>query len=191
MTIIYFVRHAHSTYTKEERERPLSEKGYLDAENVTHLLKDKHIDVVISSPYKRVIQTVQGIANTYHVSIEIEEDLRERLLSSEPVADFNDAIENVWEDWSFAYEGGESNDVAQRRAVICMQSILKKYKGKNIVIGTHGNIMVLLMNYFDSKYDFRFWKTLRMPDIFKLNFHNEDLVAAERIENTGHQINNL
>ncbi|MGH1036385.1 histidine phosphatase family protein [Bacillus cereus] len=191
MTTIYFVRHAHSTYTKEERERPLSEKGHCDAENVIHLLKDKHIDVVISSPYKRAIQTVQGIANTYHVSIEVEEDLRERLLSLEPVANFNDAIENVWEDWSFAYEGGESNDVAQRRAVICMQSILKKYKGKNIVIGTHGNIMVLLMNYFDSKYDFRFWKTLRMPDIFKLNFHNEDLVAAERIENTGHQINNL
>ncbi|AIE78977.1 Phosphoglycerate mutase family 2 [Bacillus cereus] len=101
MTTIYFVRHAHSTYTKEEQERPLSEKGHLDAENVTRLLKDKHIDVVISSPYKRAIQTVQGIANTYHVSIEIEEDLRERLLSSEPVADFNDAIENVWEDWEF------------------------------------------------------------------------------------------
>lgn len=130
MTTIYFVRHAHSTYTKEERERPLSEKGHCDAENVTSLLKDKHIDVVISSPYKRAVQTVQGIANTYHVSIEIEEGLRERLLSSEPIADFNDAIENVWEDWSFAYEGGESNDVAQRRAVICMQSILKNIKVK-------------------------------------------------------------
>lgn len=191
MTTIYFVRHAHSTYTKEERERPLSEKGQLDAENVTHLLKDRHIDVVIFSPYKRAIQTVQGIANTYDVSIQIEEDLRERLLSSESVTDFNDAVQKVWEDWDFAHEGGESNDVAQRRAVICMQNILKKYKDKNIVIGTHGNIMVLLMNYFDSKYDFRFWKTIRMPDIFKLNFHNEDLVSAERIENTGHQINNL
>ncbi|AFQ13042.1 TPA: histidine phosphatase family protein [Bacillus pacificus] len=191
MTTIYFVRHAHSTYTKEERERPLSEKGQLDAENVTHLLKDRHIDVVISSPYKRAIQTVQGIANTYDVSIQIEEDLRERLLSSESVTDFNDAVQKVWEDWDFAHEGGESNDVAQRRAVICMQNILKKYKDKNIVIGTHGNIMVLLMNYFDSKYDFRFWKTIRMPDIFKLNFHNEDLVSSERIENTGHQINNL
>ena len=188
MTTIYFVRHAHSTYTKEERERPLSEKGQLDAENVTHLLKDRHIDVVISSPYKRAIQTVQGIANTYHVSIEIEENLRERLLSKEPVTDFNDAVQKVWEDWDFAYEGGESNEVAQRRAVICMQNILKKYEDQNIVIGTHGNIMVLLMNYFDSKYDFRFWKTLRMPDIFKLNFHNEDLISAERIENTGHQI---
>ncbi|MGC7945408.1 MULTISPECIES: histidine phosphatase family protein [Bacillus] len=191
MTIIYFVRHAHSTYTKEERERPLSEKGHLDAENVTHLLKDKHIDVVISSPYKRAIQTVQGIANTYHVSIEIEEDLRERLLSSEPVADFNDAIENVWEDWSFAYEGGESNDVAQRRAVICMQNILKKYEDKNIVIGTHGNIMVLLMNYFDSKYDFQFWKTLHMPDVYILTFDNNRFISAERIQSTDYQINNL
>ncbi|MDA1884307.1 histidine phosphatase family protein [Bacillus cereus group sp. BY105LC] len=191
MTTIYFVRHAHSTYTKEERERPLSEKGHLDAENVTHLLKDKHIDVVISSPYKRAIQTVQGIANTYHVSIEIEEDLRERLISSEPVADFNDAIENVWEDWSFAYEGGESNDVAQRRAVICMQNILKKYEDKNIVIGTHGNIMVLLMNYFDSKYDFQFWKTLHMPDVYKLTFDNNRFISAERIQSTDYQINNL
>ncbi|PIE96036.1 histidine phosphatase family protein [Bacillus fungorum] len=191
MTTIYFVRHAHSTYTKEERERPLSEKGHLDAENVTSLLKDKHIDVVISSPYKRAVQTVQGIANTYHVSIEIEEDLRERLLSSEPVADFNDAIENVWEDWSFAYEGGESNDVAQRRAVICMQSIFKKYKGKNIVIGTHGNIMVLLMNYFDSKYDFQFWKTPHMPDVYKLTFDNNGFISAERIQSADYQINNL
>ncbi|HFK1509197.1 MULTISPECIES: histidine phosphatase family protein [Bacillus cereus group] len=191
MTTIYFVRHAHSTYTKEERERPLSEKGHLDAENVTHLLKDKHIDVVISSPYKRAIQTVQGIANTYHVSIEIEEDLRERLLSSEPVADFNDAIENVWEDWSFAHEGGESNDVAQRRAVICLQNILKKYEDKNIVIGTHGNIMVLLMNYFDSKYDLQFWKTLHMPDVYKLTFDNNCFISAEGVQSTDYQINNL
>ncbi|MBE7103283.1 histidine phosphatase family protein [Bacillus cereus] len=188
MTTIYFVRHAHSTYTKEERERPLSEKGYFDAENVTHLLKDEYVDVVISSPYKRAIQTVQGIANTYNVSIQIEEDLRERLLSKEPVADFNAAMQNVWEDWAFAYEGGESNDVAQRRAVLCMQNILGKYKGKNIVIGTHGNIMVLLMNYFDSKYDFQFWKTLHMPDVYKLTFNSDRLVSAERIENIGHRI---
>ncbi|PFK59286.1 histidine phosphatase family protein [Bacillus thuringiensis] len=191
MTTIYFVRHAHSTYTKEERERPLSEKGYLDAENVTRLLKDKQIDVVISSPYKRAIQTVQGIANTYKLLIQTEEDLRERLLSTEPVSNFNDAMQNVWEDWSFAYEGGESNDVAQRRAVICMQNILKQYEGKNIVIGTHGNIMVLLMNYFNSKYDLEFWKTLHMPDVYQLNFDKNRFISAERIEKTGHRLNIL
>ncbi|EOP56018.1 histidine phosphatase family protein [Bacillus cereus] len=191
MTTIYFVRHAHSTYTKEERERPLSEKGLLDTQHVTRLLKDKHIDVVISSPYKRAMQTVQGIANTYNLSIQLEEDLRERLLSKEPVTDFNDAIQKVWEDWTFAYEGGESSNIAQRRAVICMQSILRKYKDKNIVIGTHGNIMVLLMNYFDSKYDFQFWKTLHMPDVYKLTFDNNRFISAERVEKTGHRINIL
>ncbi|PGV68131.1 histidine phosphatase family protein [Bacillus cereus] len=191
MTTVYFVRHAHSTYTKEERERPLSEKGHCDAENVTRLLKDKHIDAVISSPYKRAIQTVQGIANTCNLSIQLEEDLRERLLSKEPVTDFNDAIQKVWEDWTFAYEGGESSNIAQRRAVICMQNILGKYKGKNIVIGTHGNIMVLLMNYFDPKYDFQFWKTLHMPDVYKLTFDNNRFISAERIEKTGHRINIL
>ncbi|HHT7190730.1 TPA: histidine phosphatase family protein [Bacillus cereus] len=188
MTTIYFVRHAHSTYTKEERERPLSEKGLLDTQNVTHLFKDKYIDVVISSPYKRAIQTVQGIANTYNVSIQIEEDLRERLLSKEPVQNFDDAIQKVWGDWTFAYEGGESNEVAQSRAAICMQTILKKYKGKNIVIGTHGNIMVLLMNYFDSKYDFQFWKFLHMPDVYKLTFDNDRFISAERMEHTSYQI---
>ncbi|EEL71544.1 histidine phosphatase family protein [Bacillus mycoides] len=191
MTTVYFVRHAHSTYTKEERERPLSEEGEIDAGNVTSLLKDKNIDVVISSPYKRAIQTVEGIANANKLSIQLEEDLRERLLSKEPVEDFNDVIQKVWKDWTFAYEGGESNDVAQRRAVICMQSILKKYKGKNIVIGTHGNIMVLLMNYFDSKYDFQFWKTLHMPDVYKLTFDNNRFISAERVEKTGHWINIL
>ncbi|MED0991117.1 histidine phosphatase family protein [Bacillus nitratireducens] len=191
MTTVYFVRHAHSTYTKEERKRPLSEKGWLDAQNITCLLKDEKVDVVISSPYTRAIQTVQGIANTYNLSIQLEEDLRERLLSKEPVTDFNDAIQKVWEDWTFAYEGGESSNIAQRRAVICIQSILRKYKGKNIVIGTHGNIMVLLMNYFDSKYDFQFWKTLHMPDVYKLTFDNNRFISAERVEKTGHRINIL
>lgn len=191
MTTIYFVRHAHSTYTKEERERPLSEKGWLDAQNITSLLKDEKIDVVISSPYERAIQTVEGIANANKLSIQLEEDLRERLLSKEPVQDFNDAIQKVWEDWTFAYEGGESSNAAQRRAVLCMQNIFKKYKGKNIVIGTHGNIMVLIMNYFDSKYDFQFWKTLHMPDVYKLIFDNNDFISAERIEKTGHQTNIL
>ena len=30
--------------------------------------------------------------------------------------------------------------------------------------------MVLLMNYFNWKYDLEFWKTLHMPDVYKLNF---------------------
>lgn len=41
--------------------------------------------------------------------------------------------------------------------------IIDKYKGKRIAIGTHGNIMAIMMNYFDKKYDYSFWKSLSMP----------------------------
>ncbi|PEY32295.1 histidine phosphatase family protein [Bacillus cereus] len=182
MTQIYFVRHAHSVYTPEERERPLSKKGWSDAKNVTHLLKGEDIDIVISSPYKRAIQTVQGVANQFQLPIQIEEELRERLLSKEPVEDFEEAIMKVWENPIFSFKGGESNDIAQKRGVTCIQNILKQYKGKNIVVGTHGNIMVLIMNYFDSTYDYHFWKTLDMPDVYKLTFNEESLLFTARVE---------
>ncbi|MEN1935279.1 histidine phosphatase family protein [Paenibacillus sp. 102] len=167
MTHIYFVRHAHSTYTPEESERPLSEKGWNDAQTVTDLLRGEKIDVVISSPYKRAVQTVKGVADQFELPIHIEENLRERLLSKEPVVDFEEAITKVWENPIFFFDDGESNNSAQQRGIACIKKMLKDYEGKNIVIGTHGNIMVLIMNYFDSKYDFSFWKELEMPDIYK------------------------
>ena len=39
MTTDIVVRHAHSTYTKEERERPLSEKGMVDARKRNKFVK--------------------------------------------------------------------------------------------------------------------------------------------------------
>ena len=74
-TDLYFVRHAHSTYTPDELGRPLSERGFTDANTVTDLLKRKAIDYVYSSPYKRAIQTVKGIAKYIGKEIELVEDV--------------------------------------------------------------------------------------------------------------------
>ena len=40
-TNLYFVRHAHSTYSSDELGRPLSERGLVDARKVTEILKGK------------------------------------------------------------------------------------------------------------------------------------------------------
>lgn len=181
MTNIYFVRHAHSTYSPDEMERPLSEKGYLDALRVTELLKEENIDVVVSSPYKRAFQTVQGTADFFHKKIEIVEECKERLLTTSPAENFTNAITKVWEDYNFSWEGGESNFFAQKRGIKGIHQILDKYKNKNIVIGIHGNIMVLIMNYFNHQYDFTFWKELDMPDIYKLTFEGRELKEVKRI----------
>lgn len=183
LTNLYFVRHAHSIYSPDELSRPLSEKGMVDAMQITDLLLQENIEVVVSSPYKRAFQTVEGIANHLKKDIEIMDGFKERLLSDQPVADFNEAILKVWSDYDYSLPGGESNLVAQARGVQVTKEILKNYEGQNIAIGTHGNIMVLIMNYFESIYNYRFWKQLEMPDIYKLTFYEQHLVAVNRIDN--------
>ncbi len=181
LTILYFVRHAHSTYTPDELNRPLSERGFTDATNVTKLFKTEEIDIVVSSPYKRAVQTVEGIAEHIKIEVEIIDGFKERILTTVPAEDFTHAITKVWEDFNFSWEGGESNIVAQKRGVETTYNLLEKYKDKNVVIGTHGNIMVLIMNFFDKQYDFSFWQNLDMPDIYKLTFDDKVLRNVERL----------
>lgn len=181
MTNLYFVRHAHSLYTPDEINRPLSERGFSDAKIVTKLLKAEEIGIVVSSPYKRAVQTVKGIAEYIKTEVEIIDGFKERTLTTVPANDFTLAITKVWEDYNFSWEGGESNIVAQKRGVESTLNILEKYKGENVVIGTHGNIMVLIMNFFDSQFDFPFWQNLDMPDIYKLTFNGKVLTNVEKV----------
>ncbi|WP_320323117.1 histidine phosphatase family protein [Rossellomorea sp. YZS02] len=177
-TYLYLVRHAHSVYTPDELNRPLSERGMQDAHKLTNKLKNEQIEVVCSSPYKRAVQTVEGLANNHDILL--VEGFKERLLSSHPVDDFDAAITKVWENPSFSFKGGESNLFAQERGVKAILALLEKYKGKRVAIGTHGNIMTLIMNHFDKRYDYCFWKELEMPDVYKLTFEQDKLLNVEK-----------
>lgn len=181
ITNIYLVRHANSSYTPDELNRPLSEKGLKDASKVTELLSYENINKVISSPYKRAIQTVEGTANHFGLCISTDEAFKERKLADCSVANFDEVILKYWEDFNFYLPGGESSNFAQDRGVQALKSVLNECCGKNVVIGTHGNIMVLIMNYFDKKYSYDFWKSLNMPDIYKLSFENEVFISINRI----------
>ncbi|MCF6411190.1 histidine phosphatase family protein [Pseudalkalibacillus salsuginis] len=181
MTSIYFVRHAHSVYSTDEYGRGLSERGKEDAGQVADRFKGEHIDVVFSSPYKRAIETVQGIADFKGLEVQTIENLKERKLAAHSVDYFDYAIQKVWAQPDYSFQGGESNIQAQKRAIPSISNLLRKYEGKGIVIGTHGNIMVLVMNHFDRKYNFDFWKRLTIPDIYKLTFEHERLVDVKRI----------
>ncbi|WP_053367536.1 histidine phosphatase family protein [Bacillus sp. FJAT-27245] len=182
-TAVYLVRHGHSVYTPDELGRPLSARGVQDAERVTELLKQENISVVLSSPYKRAIETVAGIAKAIGTEVVKIDGFRERLLSEQPVADFSAAIKKVWEDDNFTWEGGESNKDAQKRGVDALMQVLHTYRGENIAVGTHGNSMALIMNHFKEEYGFEFWKNLDMPDIYRLTFDGLELTDVERVWN--------
>ncbi|MGE7988081.1 histidine phosphatase family protein [Lysinibacillus fusiformis] len=181
MTVLYFVRHAHADYSEDEYRRPLSLKGIKDVERVTSLFNDQRIDAVYSSLYKRAIQTVQGIAKYHDVPIQTVDALKERQLANGALENFREALQRVWQEPSFAWTGGESNQQAMTRAVQSLQSIILSHPHDNIVIGTHGNIMVLMMQSFDTQYDYEFWQKLTMPDVYRLSFHELTLLEVERV----------
>jgi 2,3-bisphosphoglycerate-dependent phosphoglycerate mutase len=65
MTRIYFVRHAQPDKSvKDDRTRPLTQKGLTDSALVIDILKDKGIDVAICSPYKRSLDTIKGFTES-------------------------------------------------------------------------------------------------------------------------------
>ncbi|MED1862362.1 histidine phosphatase family protein [Fictibacillus nanhaiensis] len=188
-TIVYMVRHGDSPKEGNERTRGLTEKGNEDARRVTELLRDKKIDVVASSPYLRSILTVEKMALQIGKEVEVIEDLRERVFSCSDNRledkELGPLLEKSFVDFNFSLEGGESHAACQKRAVQILKELLHTYKDKKIVIGTHGAVMTLMMNYFDPSYGLEFLYSTTKPDIYRLEFNDEELVSVERVWDQG------
>jgi 2,3-bisphosphoglycerate-dependent phosphoglycerate mutase len=183
-TIVYMVRHAESPYNEgTERTRGLTLKSRENAAKVTELLKNEGIHTIISSPYARAVLTLEGLAAALKLDIQIIEDLRERHFSDEFIADedFTSAEQQMFEHPDYALPGGESNRVCQNRAVGVLKQILEAYPGKKIAIGTHGHVMTLMMNYFDSSYGLHFMNQNSKPDIYQLQFDEMKLEKVTRL----------
>ncbi|CAM3804333.1 phosphoglycerate mutase [Bacillus luti] len=185
-TYIYMVRHGESPKLEgNERTRGLTEKGSLDAHRVTDILKTEEIDAFISSPYNRAVLTIEKTAGFYEKEILIYENLKECMFLSEDqiISDKEvyPLVKKMFSNQDFALTEGESYKDCQRRAVKVLKEILMDFQGGKIVIGTHGLVMTQMMNYFDNQYGFEFLIHTSKPDIYKLEFKDEQLMDVERL----------
>ena len=170
MSTLYLVRHAHAEWTPDEN-RPLSAQGSEDAKRVADTLCAYPLRAIYSSPALRACQTITPLAGRLGLSIHLEWDLQERRLGDGVFEDFLKAVEVTWQNPSFAHPGGKSSFMAQKRGVAVIQRLLAKHPAQQIVLSTHGNLMALILQTFDPSVDFKFWKSLTMPDVYKLNIN--------------------
>ncbi|MGE7625517.1 histidine phosphatase family protein [Viridibacillus sp. NPDC096237] len=181
-TTIYFIRHAESPFIfGGERERPLLEKGKETAKKLVSSLNKIEFDAVFSSPYKRVLQTLDGLIESS--KIVIEEGLRERAIKWQyklPQSEIDFALMKSFENIDFCLEGGESVREAQNRSLPIIFDILGNPDFENVAIGTHGNIMTALLNYFEPSLGYDFWQSTEKPDIYQVTFDGYHLVAIEK-----------
>ncbi|QPQ30601.1 histidine phosphatase family protein [Lysinibacillus sp. JNUCC 51] len=187
-TFIYMVRHGDSPKDGNERTRELTEKGRIDAQRITDILQKEGIDIVISSPYSRSILTVQKVAEQIEKEVIVFEDLKEQtfIAGDKRISDkeLYPLLEKSFSDPTYALAGGESNADCQKRAIKVLKGLLNTYQGQKVVIGTHGAVMTLMMEFYDSKYDLNFLLQTTKPDIYRMEFDGQELVDVKRLWKT-------
>jgi 2,3-bisphosphoglycerate-dependent phosphoglycerate mutase len=179
MTTIYFVRHAQpdrsvdSPYT--DSTYPLTAKGLEDRKLVDAFLQDKNIDVVLSSPFKRAVDTVAAFARQAGRPVELVEDFRERAITDKWLGpdEFAAFARKQWDDHAYKLPDGESIAEVQARKLAALQGILEKYRGKNIVVGTHGMALSSLLLHYDKGFGYDEHINMPMPYVVKMVFDGD------------------
>jgi len=185
MTSVYFIRHAESDFTvRDDRSRPLTAKGFSDRGLVTGFLSGKGVRALLSSPYKRAVDTVGGFAAEYGFEIELVEDFRERETGDIWIEDWKAFSIRQWADFSYKPPGGESMKEAQTRNIAALDGVLAKYRDETIAIGTHGTALSLIINHYDRTYGFEdFWSMSRlMPWAVRMDFNEDGCVGVVKTD---------
>ena len=183
MTTVYFVRHAQPNYENhDDMFRELTAKGLEDRKLVTKFLADKNVDVVLSSPFHRSIDTVRHFADAKGLEIGIIDDFRERRIDSVWIEDFNGFCKKQWEDFTYKLSDGECLAEVQERNISALNQVLKDYAGKTIVVGSHGTALSTIVNYYDNSFGHAEFEKIRglMPWVVEFTFDGQKCVGMKQ-----------
>jgi probable phosphoglycerate mutase len=150
------VRHGESESNRDRRftissEIPLTEVGIRQSEEAAlRIAKLFKPEAVISSPFRRALQTSEIIAALLRLPIEIAQDLHERDLGTLRGQPYDQARAMRRKDpsydralkWLWRPPEGESYEDVRRRVIGAFDSMLEKYSGREIVVVSHGVVML-------------------------------------------------
>ncbi len=184
MTNVYFVRHAEPNYNnRDDKMRELTTKGLTDRLLVTNYLSDKNIDILLSSPYKRSIDTIKEYADKFNMEINIIDDFRERKADNVWIEDFDSFCMSQWNDFTYKLSDGESLYEVQQRNIGALNKILKTHNNKNIVVGSHGTALSTVINYYDRSFAYNEYTNIKslFPFIAKFTFKETNFISVKLI----------
>ncbi|SER11585.1 2,3-bisphosphoglycerate-dependent phosphoglycerate mutase [Gracilibacillus ureilyticus] len=166
MKRILLIRHCDAT--GQHKDSPLSKEGNVQAYELAKVVKQLSfpVDRIISSPYLRAKETIRPLASELEIEIEIDDRLKERTLSDEPIDDWFEILEESFHNYQFKLPGGESSKEAFNRANTVLEECLSNDQYDSTIIVTHGNLLALMLEKFQVDFGFHGWKALTNPDIF-------------------------
>ena len=170
---VLLVRHAEpvaiGTPDIADDDRPLTEAGRSAAQELAVELDGWEITAIYSSPYARAVETVSVLAQRRGIGVQLINDLRERRLSLEPHDEWRASLQRSWTDADFALPGAESGRDAQRRAVAILDLLRVRHPdGGRLVIGSHGNLISLILQALEPDVGYDFHMAMPMPALYRI-----------------------
>ena len=190
MKRIVLIRHGKAAMEGKDHERELDEDGIIQAES----LKNKLINLelksskIYASPFKRAIQTIKPFSETNkNVIIDQKKELEEIHMPKDQKLTKHQIIEKMWEDENFKVLEGVSHKDHFNKIKPFLTDIFEKFKSNkdDLVIISHGVLIGLILKFFFKvQFGFNNWKTMTMPDIYFLNFDDNNNFIEMKRDNT-------
>lgn len=159
----YIFRHGETDMNTAKRfqgqscDLGLNDSGIAQAEDFAEDLADKNIELIVSSPLKRALQTAEIISRKLDVPLDINahfiegnfgdiEGKTKEELTVEENKIFADWIKLNPQHLDIRFSGGESKSQIQNRAVAGLKSLLKCPQNR-IAVATHSTVLRVILLY--------------------------------------------
>ena len=149
MTTVYLARHGQSDWNAEGRwqgnaDRPLTELGRQQAEELAERLASVPLDAVYSSDLRRARETAERVAARQGLEVQTRTELREVDVGSwsglsrpEVEERFPDAFAR-WRDGGHGWDDGETYEAMTNRVVAAVLEIAAAHPDGAVLVVAHG-----------------------------------------------------
>ena len=162
------------------RDAPLTGAGFSQAERLADFLSDFPVDFIATSRYKRALHTIEPYAERTGLRVRQDHRLNERVLSAEPIADWEGFVRRSFEDPDLCVPGGESAREVLCRVRAALEDVLDRDRALPLAV-THGNAMALLLHSLDTSVGYPGWRSLTNPDVYLLHEGQDGSQAFQRV----------
>ncbi|MDO8516017.1 MAG: class I tRNA ligase family protein [bacterium] len=135
---------------KGDHVATLTAKGRADAEHIAKKLKKEKFDAIYCSPYRRTRETAEIVARVLDIkkeNVKCDERLGELncgMFNWRPVGEHKKFFDTPLEEFIKTPPGGENLTDAKRRMFAALREINSGYRGKKILIVSHGDPLWML-----------------------------------------------
>jgi 2,3-bisphosphoglycerate-dependent phosphoglycerate mutase len=178
---LYLVRHCKTS--GQDADRPLTPEGEAQALHLADFLAPLGIKRVVSSPYARAVRSIAPLAEQLGLPLETDDRLAERVLSSEPLDDWEARMRESYDAVDRALPGGETSLDAVARGAAAIEELLGGTAQVSVAV-SHGNLLSLLLGHYGyhagGSAGYESWRVMSNPDVYVLE-RDGSRIRIERI----------